>query len=363
MPGTTRAAAVGQEGNLSGGNVTLGVIVGVVALLALVMGVLFRRQVLAAGEGTENMRTIARAVQEGASAYLSRQFNTLKWFVLLVFLLLFLLPGDTGVRVGRSIFFVVGAVASALIGYLGMWLAVRANVRVAAAAREAGRDEGMRIAFRTGGTVGMFTVGLGLLGASVVVLLYRGDAPAVLEGFGFGAALLAMFMRVGGGIFTKAADVGADLVGKVEQGIPEDDPRNAATIADNVGDNVGDCAGMAADLFESYAVMLVAALILGEVFFGAVGMVFPLVVAAIGVVASVAGILLSNPGKSDSSGLAPINRGFFASAVVSLVLVAVAAFALLPSVASGQNLSVSPQVLGFLAVLTGIVLAVAIQLL
>ena len=156
----------------------------------------------------------------------------------------------------------------------------------------------------------------------------------MLEGFGFGGALLAMFMRVGGGIFTKAADVGADLVGKVEAGIPEDDPRNAATIADNVGDNVGDCAGMAADLFESYAVTLVAALILGQVFFGAVGMVFPLLVAAIGVIASVVGILASNrPSKTDSSGMAPINRGFFTSAAVSLVLVAAASFIYLPSIA------------------------------
>ena len=151
-----------------------------------------------------------------------------------------------------------------------MSLAVRGNVRVAAAAREAGggQRQAMRIAFRTGGVAGMFTVGLGLFGAAFVVLIYKANAPDVLEGFGFGAALLAMFMRVGGGIFTKAADVGADLVGKVEKGIPEDDPRNAATIADNVGDNVGDCAGMAADLFESYAVMLVASLILGKVAFG-----------------------------------------------------------------------------------------------
>ena len=146
-----------------------------------------------------------------------------------------------------------------------MSLAVRGNVRVAAAAKESGERPAMRIAFRTGGVAGMFTVGLGLFGAAVVVLIYKENASSVLEGFGFGAALLAMFMRVGGGIFTKAADVGADLVGKVEKGIPEDDPRNAATIADNVGDNVGDCAGMAADLFESYAVMLVAALILGKV--------------------------------------------------------------------------------------------------
>src|SRR5215213_6942419 len=158
-----------------------------------------------------------------------------------------------------------------------MTLATRGNVRVAAAARTSGA-QAMRIAFRTGGFCGMLTVGLGLLGASVVLLAYNDNAPTVLEGFGFGAALLAMFMRVGGGIFTKAADVGADLVGKVEAGIPEDDPRNAATIADNVGDNVGDCAGMAADLFESYAVTLVAALILGKAAFGSIGMVFPLVV-------------------------------------------------------------------------------------
>ena len=153
----------------------------------------------------------------------------------------------------------------------------------------------MRIAFRTGGVAGMFTVGLGLFGAAIVVLIYKGDAPKVLEGFGFGAALLAMFMRVGGGIFTKAADVGADLVGKVEQGIPEDDPRNAATIADNVGDNVGDCAGMAADLFESYAVTLVAALILGKAAFGDSAWSSRCIVPAIGVVTAVIGIFVVAP--------------------------------------------------------------------
>ncbi|HET8718835.1 MAG TPA: sodium/proton-translocating pyrophosphatase, partial [Nocardioidaceae bacterium] len=264
MSGVSLAAESGADVSLSSGNLTVIVVVAVIAVVALVMAAMFRGQVLAASEGTESMRTIGQAVQEGASAYLTRQFKTLAVFAALAFLLLFLLPADdTAVRIGRSIFFLVGAGFSAAIGYMGMWLAVRANVRVAAAARDEGRDPAMRIAFRTGGTVGMATVGLGLLGAALVVLIYRGNAPAVLEGFGFGAALLAMFMRVGGGIFTKAADVGADLVGKVEQNIPEDDPRNAATIADNVGDNVGDCAGMAADLFESYAVTLVAALILG----------------------------------------------------------------------------------------------------
>ncbi|MGI8433511.1 MAG: sodium/proton-translocating pyrophosphatase, partial [Nocardioidaceae bacterium] len=267
---TVTLAAAGDV-SLSSGNVSLVVVVAAIALVSLAMAVVFRQEVLSAPDGTDNMKAIGQAVEEGAQAYLTRQFRTLAVFAAIAFLLLFLLPGDASVRVGRSVFFVLGAGFSALIGYMGMSLAVKANVRVAAAAQDEGRDPAMRVAFRTGGAVGMATVGLGLLGASVVVLIYRNDAPSVLEGFGFGAALLAMFMRVGGGIFTKAADVGADLVGKVEQNIPEDDPRNAATIADNVGDNVGDCAGMAADLFESYAVTLVAALILGKVAFGGGG--------------------------------------------------------------------------------------------
>ena len=192
----------------------------------------------------------------------------------------------------------------------------------------------MRIAFRTGAHVGMMTVGMGLLGAAVVVFIFRADAPTILEGFGFGAAMLAMFMRVGGGIFTKAADVGADLVGKVEQNIPEDDPRNAATIADNVGDNVGDCAGMAADLFESYAVTLVASLILGKAAFGAYGLVFPLIVPAIGVITAIIGIYLTKP-RPDEGGLRTINRAFYISAVISAVLCAIAAFAYLPSSFAG----------------------------
>ncbi|MFF1299846.1 MULTISPECIES: sodium-translocating pyrophosphatase [unclassified Streptomyces] len=361
-------------------------VIAAVALAALVVAGILVRQVLAAGEGTDSMKEIAKAIQEGANAYLARQMRTLGVFAVVVFFLLMLLPADDwNQRAGRSVFFLIGAAFSAGTGYIGMWLAVRSNVRVAAAAREATPAEGepekdltavshkaMKIAFRTGGVVGMFTVGLGLLGASCVVLVYAADAPKVLEGFGLGAALIAMFMRVGGGIFTKAADVGADLVGKVEQGIPEDDPRNAATIADNVGDNVGDCAGMAADLFESYAVTLVAALILGSAAFGDAGLAFPLIVPAIGVITAMIGIFAVAPRRSDRSGMSAINRGFFISAVISLVLVAVAVFVYLPSSYAdfrGEGVTDSgilgkdgdPRVLALVAVAIGIVLAAVIQ--
>jgi K(+)-stimulated pyrophosphate-energized sodium pump len=360
---------------LSSSDRTVVGVVAVVALIALAIGFVLRKEVLAAGQGTERMQEIGRAVQEGAAAYLNRQFRTLGIFVVIVFALLFALPANTnGERIGRSIFFVVGAVFSATIGYLGMWLATRANIRVAAASVEdGGREKAMRVAFRTGGAVGMFTVGLGLFGAALVVLVYAGEAPKVLEGFGFGAALLAMFMRVGGGIFTKAADVGGDLVGKVEAGIPEDDPRNAATIADNVGDNVGDCAGMAADLFESYAVMLVAALILGSAAFGVQGLLFPLIVPAIGVVTAVLGVYITK-GKEGVPGLSSINRSFYISAVFSAVLCVVAAYLYLPSTfaafvgADGANGptdpsvvsaagSLDPRLFASIAVIIGIVLA------
>lgn len=377
-PGSLAAAVLTDDNRL------IVIVVAVVAVAALVVARLLVRQVLAAGEGTERMKEIAAAVQEGANAYLARQLRTVGVFAVIVFFLLLLLPADNwSQRAGRSLFFLVGALFSAATGYIGMRLAVRSNVRVAAAAREATPGEGepekdlttvshraMKIAFRTGGVVGMITVGLGLLGASCVVLVYAADAPKVLEGFGLGAALIAMFMRVGGGIFTKAADVGADLVGKVEQGIPEDDPRNAATIADNVGDNVGDCAGMAADLFESYAVTLVAALILGMAAFGDSGLAFPLMVPAIGVVTAMIGIFAVAPRRADRSGMTAINRGFFISAVVSLVLVAVAAYAYLPSSYAGLDGVTDeaitghggdPRVFALVAVAIGIVLAALIQ--
>ncbi|MEU3018834.1 MULTISPECIES: sodium-translocating pyrophosphatase [unclassified Nocardiopsis] len=366
---------------LEGRDLTLVIVVMVVALLALAVAGMLVREVLAAGQGTERMRNIAVAVQEGAAAYLKRQFRTLAVFVVAIPLLLLLLPADSwAIAIGRSLFFALGALLSAATGFIGMWLAVRGNVRVAAAARggeEKDNHTAMRIAFRTGGVAGMITVGLGLFGAALVVLVYRGDAPIVLEGFGFGAALLAMFMRVGGGIFTKAADVGADLVGKVEQGIPEDDPRNAATIADNVGDNVGDCAGMAADLFESYAVVLVASLILGRVAFGTEGLVFPLLVPMIGVITAMIGIFIVAPRANDRTAMTAINRGFFVSAAISAVLVTATAFWYLPSSfeqMSGVSDSVlkeiadagtnpDPRFIAVAAVLIGLVLAAAIQLL
>jgi K(+)-stimulated pyrophosphate-energized sodium pump len=356
----------------SGGDNIVVIVVAVVAVIALAIGLVLRRQVLAADEGTQNMREIGRAVQEGANAFLTRQFKTLAPFIVVVFLVLFALPADsTGERVGRSIAFVVGALFSMAIGGLGMNLATQANIRVAAASTQpGGRDKGARIAFRTGGVVGMATVGLGLFGAAIVVLIYVEEAPRVLEGFGLGAALLAMFMRVGGGIFTKAADVGADLVGKVEQNIPEDDPRNAATIADNVGDNVGDCAGMAADLFESYAVTLVAALILGSVAFGTLGLTYPLIIPAIGVLTAIIGVFITRTREGENA-LRAINRSFYISAIISIVLCSVAAFTYLPSSFTELpgvqaerlgNLAAAgnPQVIAFAAVIIGIVLAIII---
>ena len=369
-----RASAANSLVQVTGSNLNITFVVLGVALAALAIAVALRAQVLSQSEGTEKMREIAGAVQEGAAAYLARQFRTLSYFVGIVFFLLLALPADTtSLRVGRSIFFLVGAGFSALVGYNGMWLAVRANVRVAEAARQKDGVKAVQIAFRTGGVVGMTTVGLGLVGAALVVIIYRENAPVVLEGFGFGAAMLAMFMRVGGGIFTKAADVGADLVGKVEKNIPEDDPRNAATIADNVGDNVGDCAGMAADLFESYAVTLVAALILGKAAFGDAGLIYPLIVPAIGIVTAVIGIFATKLRSSDKSAMTAINRSFFMSAVISAGLTGLATFTYLPSkfnlltnvpeeiVASAGDLN--PRVFALGAVIIGIVLAAAIQVL
>ncbi|MEU4419526.1 sodium-translocating pyrophosphatase [Actinoplanes sp. NPDC024001] len=378
MSGTSiNLAAEGGGVSLSGENVTFVIVALAFALVALGFAAMFVQSVLRTARGTPKMQEIAGAVQEGASAYLIRQFRTLAIFVVIAVVLLFLLPvhetdNETWVKIGRSLFFIVGAIFSSFIGGAGMALATRANLRVAAAAGEpGGREKAMGIAFRTGGVVGFLTVGLGLFGGALVVLIFRSDAPTVLEGFGFGAALLAMFMRVGGGIFTKAADVGADLVGKVEQGIPEDDPRNAATIADNVGDNVGDCAGMAADLFESYAVTLVAALILGSAAFGQDGLIFPLIVSTIGVVIAIVGVFITRLRASDRNGLTAINRAFYISAALAAIAVAAVSFLYLPDTFAGfgdtgiaEDILASdrnPQLVAIGAVVIGIVLAAAIQ--
>ncbi|MFN2641370.1 MAG: sodium-translocating pyrophosphatase [Actinomycetota bacterium] len=339
-----------------------------ISFVALAVAYVLVKGVLAASEGTPKMIQIARAIQEGAEAYLKRQFSTLGIFVaILTVALFFILPvpkihthSAISIRLGRSIAFILGAGFSAITGFVGMSLAVRANVRTANAARESGLRRALTIAFRAGGVAGMFTVGLGLLGATVILMLYKNDATSVLVGFGFGGALLAMFMRVGGGIFTKAADVGADLVGKVEQNIPEDDPRNAATIADNVGDNVGDCAGMAADLFESYEVTLVASIILGSAAFSTgghdlkraiVGVMFPLFVRAIGVITSIIGIYAVAPRSEEEHGMKAINRGFFLSAILSAIAVFVVAQVYVK------------EIKVFWAVLIGLILASVIQVL
>jgi len=305
--------------------------------IAVLVGLFLMKGVIAADQGTAKMKEVAQAIQEGAVAFLRRQFKTIAIVVIPLAVLVFLtatkIVKPDGVvlysfglaGLFRAVTFLFGAACSGLTGFVGMSLAVRGNVRTAAAARDGTMPRALQIAFRTGAITGMFCVGLGLMGATAIVLIFRQSATAVLIGFGFGASLLALFMRMGGGIFTKAADVGADLVGKVEAGIPEDDPRNAATIADNVGDNVGDCAGMAADLFESYEITIIASLILGYIAFRSIhrnpaeAVVFPLVVPAIGILASIGGVALVRARSKDKTAMSPINRGFWSAAFVTVV--------------------------------------------
>ncbi len=249
------------------------IVVLVVAIIGLLYAAFLTRQVLREPEGNEKMRHISMAIRTGGNAYLMRQFRTILLLIFALAVFVFFtgwFASSTSVYnnpkwligLGRAGGFLMGAVFSAMVGYIGMNMAMRANVRVAQAARTS-FTQALKIGYRAGTITGMLTDGLGLLGGTIIFIIFFKDAPLVLLGFGFGGTLLALFMRVGGGIYTKAADVGADLVGKVEKGIPEDDPRNAAVIADQVGDNVGDCAGMAADIFESYEVTIVSAMILG----------------------------------------------------------------------------------------------------
>ena len=327
-----------QTFTLKGGEWAILGLSGASAILALLVGWFLVIQVLKQDEGTDKMKEIATAIQVGAWAYLKRQFRTIGMILVPVGAVVFFTsvaidkPGDAGEALSqiqsglyRTLAFVLGCVASGLTGYVGMTLATRGNVRTAAAARRGSMKDALQVAFRTGGVAGMFTVGLGLLGATAIIALFQNTSSAMLVGFGFGGSLLALFLRVGGGIFTKAADVGADLVGKVEAGIPEDDPRNPATIADNVGDNVGDCAGMAADLFESYEVTLVASIILGVAAFNSVGLnpalglVFPVAARAIGVIASIAGVFAVRAREGETNALKPINRGFAVAGLLTVI--------------------------------------------
>ena len=337
MSGLFAAEGGYQEFVLKGGEWAVLWLSAGAALLALAVGFYLVRSVMASDEGTPKMKEIALAIQEGAWAYLKRQFKTIGLILIPLAFIVFvtstaILKGDetealSFVQAGiwRTVAFILGCFASGLTGYIGMTLATRGNVRTAAAALTNSMPKALDVAFRTGGVAGMFTVGLGLIGATGIIMVFQNTSSVMLVGFGFGGSLLALFLRVGGGIFTKAADVGADLVGKVEAGIPEDDPRNPATIADNVGDNVGDCAGMAADLFESYEVTLVASIILGVAAFNsiglnpAMGLVFPLAARAIGVIASIAGVFAVKAKEGETDALKPINKGFLVAGSLTLI--------------------------------------------
>ena len=339
MSGLFAAEGGYQEFVLKGGEWAVLWLSAASAVLAIAVGFYLARLVMAADEGTPKMKEIALAIQEGALAYLKRQFKTI--IMILIPLAAIVFFTSTAIMKGegaeatealsfmqsgiwRTLAFILGCAASGLTGYIGMTLATRGNVRTAAAALTGSMPDALTVAFRTGGVAGMFTVGLGLSGATLIIMVFQNTSSVILIGFGFGGSLLALFLRVGGGIFTKAADVGADLVGKIEAGIPEDDPRNPATIADNVGDNVGDCAGMAADLFESYEVTLVASIILGVAAFNsiglnpAMGLVFPLAARAIGVIASIFGVFAVKAKPDETDALKPINKGFLVAGVLTL---------------------------------------------
>jgi K(+)-stimulated pyrophosphate-energized sodium pump len=278
--------------------------------VALLFALFTMASVLRESMGTPKMKEISEAVQEGAMAYLNRQYKTLIPFALIIFALLFF------VGASFAISFIVGAICSAIAGYIGMNSTTKSNARTAEAARSVGLGKALNVSFRAGAVMGLSVAGLGLLGVSVLFLIF--DSPTVINSFAFGASVIAFFARVGGGIYTKAADVGADLVGKVEAGIPEDDPRNPATIADNVGDNVGDTAGMGADLFESYAATTIAAMILGNSLFGLKGALFPMLVGAIGIIASIIGTFFVRTGEGGNP-QAALNVGLWSTNIMTAI--------------------------------------------
>jgi K(+)-stimulated pyrophosphate-energized sodium pump len=346
----------------------------VIAFFGLAYALFLRRQVLAHDKGTEKMQDVWDGIRLGANAYLKRQLKTIVplifVFTVILFLSVYVVPpteesklrfvgySDESLKLvigfGRAIAFIMGSFFSLMVGQFGMRMAVQANVRVASASRRS-FGEALKIAYRAGTVTGMLTDGLGLLGGTMIFIIFGVASPDTLLGFGFGGTLLALFMRVGGGIYTKAADVGADLVGKVEAGLPEDDERNAAVIADLVGDNVGDCAGMAADIFESYEVTIVSTLILGVVLFTQTHqlswIIFPLLVRGIGVLSSIIGTYLVKGSKSDKSNnaLKSINKGFYSSAAISITAFGILSFFYLHDWRS------------FLSVVVGIILAIVLD--
>ena len=346
-----------------------------IAILGLAYAVFLRQQVLREDKGTPKMQEVWEAIKEGADAYLNKQRRTILPFIGLLTIALFFSAWIVNptieaqeefganarlyVAFGRAIAFLMGAGFSLAVGQIGMRMAVQGNVRVANAARTS-FGGALRIAYRTGTITGMLTDGLGLLGGTLIFILYGKAAPDALLGFGFGGTLLALFMRVGGGIYTKAADVGADLVGKVEAGLEEDDPRNAAVIADLVGDNVGDCAGMAADIFESYEVTIVSGLILGLALVRLTGdvnwIVFPLLVRGIGVLSSIVSTYMVKAGQEGRSkdAMDAIFRSFLTSAGISVVLFGILAYFYMPNVPGGW---LPP----FLAVTAGVILAIVLD--
>ena len=296
------------------------------AIIALIYGVILSKKITSQKVENQKIAGIAKAISDGAMTYLKKQFSIVLPIMLVLSAVIAL-----GLGLGTALSFLLGASFSAVIGYFGMWIAVKANVRTAENALK-GLNPALQMAFGAGTVNGMLVVGLGLLGVSIIYMdsyftfIAQGPdavsqyATHVLVGYGFGAALLALFVRVGGGIFTKAADVGADLVGKVEAGIPEDDERNAAVIADNVGDNVGDCAGMAADVFESYALTIVAAMILGGSLFGLKGVVFPLLARSGAILTSILGTFFVKAKDDTEAPIKPLIRGFVVSAVSAVVI-------------------------------------------
>lgn len=330
-----------------------------IAVLGLLYALFLRKQVIREDAGTPEMQKVWGAIREGANAYLKRQLKTILPLIGLLTVCLFLsvyivpvsqdsmerfagLSPETVKLIaafGRAGAFILGAVFSLLVGQLGMRIAVDANVRVAAASKRSFGDA-LRIAYRAGTVTGMLTDGLGLLGGTVIFIIFGIAAPDALLGFGFGGTLLALFMRVGGGIYTKAADVGADLVGKVEAGIPEDDPRNPAVVADLVGDNVGDCAGMAADIFESYEVTIVSGLILGIGLWRITGhhewIVYPLLVRGIGVLCSIIGTYAVKDSKRTAgNAMKAIFKGYSISAAISVIIFGVLAYYYMTDVPGG----------------------------